>query len=149
MRTFPRLKSLLPVFVLFGFFTLVGTAATYGQCTSPDAKIITDISDRVAKDGNLSPQSGHFNVMSTNGAVAFYGWVDSAKDADRLQNIALTTACVRLVNMSGLLDAPPPPNSPMRPSPTTGCATGTKPCGDICIPEADSCNIKGAAAKAN
>ena len=122
--------------LMMGAFTLTSAAQT---CESPDSKIVSDIYERIRNDKGLSPQTPHINVVSLYGAVKLQGWTDTQKDYDRLMDMVFGTSCVRLVNTHELSATPPPPESPIRMG--RGCSTGTKACGDLCIPEGDSCNI--------
>lgn len=129
------------------FFAVASISAwqrpTFGQsCSTPnDGQIVSEIYDRIKADKGLATQISHINVISVNGAVKFQGWADTKRDYDKIQYIGLNANCAKLVNMNSFLDEPPPADSQGRSS--VGCASGTKPCGDICIPEGDSCNLSG------
>lgn len=135
------------IFSISVFFAIAFISAwvqpAYGQtCGSPDdSQIVSDIYGRLKADKGLAAQIPHINVISINGAVKFQGWADSKKDYDRIQYIGLSTNCTKLVNMNNFAETPPPADSTERSS--VGCASGTKPCGDICIPDGDSCNLSG------
>ena len=112
---------------------------TFAQCEKvTDAQIVTDIYSQIRADKGLTGQISHINVVSLYAAVKFQGWTDTQKDYDKVSQIGLNTSCVRLVNLSGLLNAPPPDGSAMRSG--GGCTSGTKACGDVCIPSGDTCN---------
>lgn len=111
------------------------------SCDTPDDKaIVTEIYAQIANDRTLAKQVAHINVISTLGVVKIIGWADSKADFLKVQTIAAEVDCVRLVNVNKFEDVPPPPDSPLRS--TNGCASGTKPCGDVCIPSGDTCSIK-------
>lgn len=111
------------------------------SCDTPDDKaIVTEIYAKLANDKTLAKQIPHINVMSTLGVVKIFGWTDTKVDFVKVQDIAAEVDCVRLVNVNKLDDVPPPLDSPLRSS--NGCASGTKQCGDVCIPSGDTCSIK-------
>ncbi len=113
---------------------------TPGQCDKvTDAQIVAEIYGKIKADKTLAPQVTHINVVSLYAAVKFQGWADSHKDYDKIVGFGFDTACVRLVNANGLQDTAPSENNPSRAA--GGCSSGTKQCGDVCIPEGDMCNI--------
>ena len=116
-------------------------------CDPPDdARILAEVVSKVDADRKLSQQKNHINIFSLNGVIRLQGWTDSKSDFENLFDIAFKTRCVKMVNVSLFSTTPPPPESPMRSS--GGCASGTKACGDVCIPAADSCTISAEASKA-
>lgn len=108
-------------------------------CDNPDAKIVSDIKDQIKNDKTLDAQRSHINIVSLYGAVKLQGWTDTQKDYDRLWGYVSNTSCVRLINAKWFTATPPPPDSQTRSG--NGCSSGMKPCGDVCIPDADSCSI--------
>ena len=139
-------RSTLRLIVTFCFFAFIVTVNTMSRPVSAqacdtvtDAQIVADIYARIKADNNLKPQISHINVVSINRAVKLQGWADSKKDFDKVVGFAMTTNCVTLVNVNLFEEAPPSPNSPLRSA--SGCASGTKPCGDVCIPSGDICGI--------
>lgn len=122
---------------------LIGASerAVHAQCESTtDAQIVAEIYGKIKADKGLEPQISHINVVAVYGAVKFQGWADSKRDHDKVVDIGMTSKCVKLVNVNLFSEAPPATDSPQRAS--KGCAAGMKPCGDVCIPEGDSCNIE-------
>ena len=133
------------VAVLVSFFVLAismfDRPVNAQSCDTPDDKaIVTEIYAKLANDRTLARQIPHINVTSSLGVVKIIGWADSKGDYDRVQAIAAGVDCVRLLNVNKFEEVPPPPDSPLRSS--NGCASGTKPCGDVCIPSGDTCSIK-------
>jgi hypothetical protein len=125
-------------------FFVAAIAATefpvYSQCDKvTDAEIVADIYAKIKADKTLLSQVSHVNVISLYAAVKFQGWADSQKSYDKIVAIGMNEACVRLVNPNEFLAAPPPLDSATRSA--GGCSSGTKQCGDVCIPEGDMCNI--------
>jgi hypothetical protein len=108
------------------------------QCEKvTDDQIVTDIYGQIRADKALAAQVTHINVVSLYAAVKLQGWTATQRDYDKVNQIALGTNCVRLVNISGLKGQDPGER-------LGGCASGMKACGDICIPSGDACNITGA-----
>lgn len=137
-----RTRRILFTLCFFAFMLTVAAMArpAFAQCEdTKDADIVADIYDQIKADKGLAPQASHINIVSNNLVVKFVGWADSKKDHARIVEFA-NTSCVRMINVNAFADSPPPANSAMR---GNACASGTKQCGDVCIPEADSCNITG------
>ena len=131
------LLVLLAVFAVIERPTLAQCSRTTDEQT--DEQIVTEIYDKIKGDKNLASQISHINVMSRYSAVKIHGWADSKSDYDKIVDFGMTAKCVKLLNISNFSPSPPSAESSLRS--TSGCAAGTKPCGDICIPEADICNI--------
>lgn len=134
-----RLYISLSVFVFI--LTICEAASpTFGQCENmSDDEIVTEIYGKIKANSTLAPQASHINISSVNFVVKFVGWADNKKDFDKIRSFA-NMSCVRMVNVQDFFDTPPPANSRLR---AGNCTAGTKQCGDVCIPEADSCNITG------
>lgn len=124
-------------------FAILIAGADYAKAQScsavTDAQLVSTIYTKIKADRVLSSQISHINVVAVNAAVKLQGWANSKSDFDRLRDLVSTTSCVRVVNVNAFEESPPDVNSPYRT--TKGCASGTKPCGDVCIPEGDACNI--------
>ena len=144
-----RKRSLRLIISLVHFALVCGAVAVckpvFGQScgSTTDAQIVAAIYAEIKADKGLASQVLHINVVAVNQAVKFQGWADTKKDYDKIVGIGMDADCVRVVNVNSFTDAPPPPESPMRS--VRGCAAGTKPCGDICIPEGDACNYAASA----
>jgi len=106
-----------------------------------DPMIVQSILSRIQNDSGLSKQMSHINVQSTFQAVKLQGWTDKTSDFTKVIDIVRTTSCVRVINVNAFEPTPPDEGSNFRA--VGGCVKGTKACGDICIPEGDSCNITG------
>ena len=114
--------------------------------SSSGQRIVSGIYDQIKADRGLAQQMSHINVVAAyfdpndnTYSVKFQGWADSKYDYDKVRGFGMTAACVRSVNVNLFLEVPPGPDSLFRTS--SGCASGTKPCGDVCIPVGDSCGI--------
>ena len=134
-------------FCFFAFLLTVGAATrpAFAQCEKvTDAQVVSSIYSSIKADKRLASQITHINVVSINLAVKLQGWADSSSDYDRVYNFAYDTECVRAINVNNFQSAPPSADDSSRS--LKGCGSGTKACGDICIPEGDVCNIGGFAA---
>jgi hypothetical protein len=143
MDSKPYLRLLTTIScVAFVLILLTNARPTFAQCDkTSDAQIVADIYGRISGDKGLATQISHINVVSINAAVKFQGWANSKSDYDKVVGFALNGSCAKLVNVNLFLDAPPAEGNSLRSS--GGCTSGTKACGDICIPEGDACNITG------
>jgi hypothetical protein len=108
--------------------------------TCEDEAILAEINSKIAANKSLAAQRSHINVVVINAAVKLQGWTDNKDDYDTLHAMIAKMKCVRVINVNLFRSEPPPEDSLMRSG--NGCEPGTKPCGDICIPEGESCNIK-------
>lgn len=145
-------STVLRIGFVMGFFTVAMASGAFssnamGQTCRDvtDAQIVANIYAEINKDSKLAAQISHINVVSRFKAVKLQGWTESQGNYDKIVNIVLDTDCVRLLNVNAFEPAPPSSDSFTRAS--NGCGPGTKPCGDICIPEGDSCNISGGGSK--
>ncbi|MEQ1646275.1 MAG: BON domain-containing protein, partial [Pyrinomonadaceae bacterium] len=130
------------VFCFFAFAITIGAIArpAFAQCEKvADSQIVASIYAKIKNDKVLAPQISHINVVSVFAAVKFQGWADKRADYDRIVGFASETSCVRLVNVNNFAETPPASGNALRAG--SGCSAGTKPCGDVCIPEGDPCNI--------
>lgn len=127
----------------FGFLVTFNAYVhpAFAQCeTTTDDQLVTEIVAKIKANKNLAPQISHINVASVNRAVKLQGWANNKSDYDDVVGIVSSTKCVKLINVNLFETAPPPPGSVLRPG-SGGCTSGMKPCGDICIPEGDTCSI--------
>jgi uncharacterized protein (DUF697 family) len=130
---------------MFGFFVFISAfdlsvnraiGQTCGE--TADADIVSNIYAKIKGNSKIADQATHINITSINRVVKIQGWADSASDRTTVYNFAMGTACVNMVNDKEFMDSKPTEDQ-LR----SMCSGGTKPCGDICIPAGDSCNITG------
>ncbi len=110
-------------------------AASAATAQKVDCKTQTDQDVAFAVMDNLrvkyASQMNHINVRSKDGVVTIEGWTTTKKFRSEIEKIVKKTKCVKkivnklTVGVGG------------------GCGTGTKPCGTICIPVEETCNIGG------
>ncbi len=133
------------MFFIALFVLMLAQIPAAAQCESAtDQKLVTDMYAKIKGDKNLASQIRHINVTALNLVIKLQGYTNKKTDHDRLVGYALKMACVKMVNSNEL--------APVAPDAGTGgvnqrlagggCASGTKQCGDICIPESDICNIE-------
>jgi hypothetical protein len=128
-------------FFVFSFLAVAHVDPVSAQTcdANVDTNIVTSIYTRIKNDRGLATQASHINVVALYGAVKLQGWTDTVGDYDKVYRFALETDCARMINASYFGKTPPPADSGSRSG--GGCASGTKACGDICIPSGDACNI--------
>jgi hypothetical protein len=133
-----------PLVVLILLFLLfIPNSATIRDCTTvTDLQLVESILDEMKNDSLLSPQASHIIVGSVNRFVKLQGWTDNKRGYDRMVDIVSNTRCVIAINVNKFSETPPAADDPQRPLPSGGCAAGMKQCGDVCIPEADSCVMR-------
>jgi len=138
-------KPLVRLVMTLCFFAFAVTVSTFerpifAQCDKvTDPQIVSTIYGKIKAEKGLAGQISHINVVSVSAAVKFQGWANTKKDYEKIVGFGLNTACVKLVNVNNFAEVPPATGGNLRS--VGGCATGTKQCGDVCIPEADTCNI--------
>lgn len=137
---------------------------TKGQsCESiTDQQIVDAIYAKFEANSQLKSQLDRLNVTvvrepvsGTMQAWKVEGWVDDQKDRDKVMDLMYSVysdlngiKCFPNIkfNFNSLYtadDVPPGFKS------AGGCVGDTKPCGDICIPMNESCNIKGRMMQSN
>ncbi len=112
--------------VIFAF-SLASNAQT--DCSKKtDSEIVDEIYSKLEK--KYKDQLNHVNVRIKEGVVTIEGWVAKEKQKKDIQKIVAKIKCVKRVENILKIGA------------SGGCPAGQKPCGDTCIPEAETCNIR-------
>lgn len=146
-----RITKLLVMFAFFIFisaFDLSVNRVSAQTCDeSADADIVASIYAKIKGNSKLASQEKHINVTSKARVIRLQGWTESESDFNTLHGYAMD-ALNALKPTCGMVN----PNGFYKTKPTEDqmrsmCAGGTRPCGDICIPENDSCNIPGGSTK--
>ncbi len=144
MKITPKHWSL--IFSLLLVFAIGASGErVYGQtCSSTPEAIVASVYTQIAGNKSLADQVNHINVQFTNydqngnnGAIRLQGWVRSQSDYDKVYEYAMEANCVTRVNTQEFSNAEPTDLKGACSPPVT------KPCGDICIPGGDTCNIGG------
>lgn len=125
-------RTILRVLILMSvslFFT-VATSAQKTDCdATTDAQIVTEIMGKIKL--KYASQMTHMNVRSTDGVVTVEGWVTTKKIKGEIDKIVKKAKCVKTKEAKNILTI----------GVGGGCGPGTKPCGTICIPKGETCNI--------
>ncbi len=106
---------------------------TYAQKTDCSKTTDTAIVDAIyAKiQAKYKSQMSHINVRIKDGEVTLEGWATAKKVKQDIEKMAKKASCVKKVMNNLTIGV------------GGGCGPGTKPCGSICIPESEPCNIRG------
>lgn len=145
--------------VTFAALFLLAAAAflpANGQTCATDQAIVDAVYAKFQKNSQLSSQVSRLNFTVVREPVSgqmqawkIEGWVDNEKDLDEVIKVMLSVYSeVNGLNCFGNIkfnqnslytasEVPPGLKS------EGGCVGDTKPCGDICIPVSESCNISG------
>lgn len=127
MKKIMILKMTLAVFILITACHLGVSAQTTDCSKTTDADIVKAIQEKLnAKYPELKNQ---VNVHVENGVVYLEGWVANKDARKDIEKIAKNTSCVKKVK------------NKLKKATGGGCGSGQKPCGDICIPSGQTCNI--------
>lgn len=121
-------KFTLFTFTLMLVFSL-GTFAQKKDCsqTTPQ-QIVDSIYAKIAV--KYASQMDHINVTFKDGVVKLQGWATTTAIKKNIEKMAKSVTCVKSVTNALTIGI------------GGGCGPGTKPCGGICIPLEDTCNIK-------
>lgn len=132
-----KYKSIVKTALMFFALTLLFNIAAYAQkadCSKmTDDQIVQAIYDKIRV--KYSDQMQRINVRITSKVITIEGWVTSKKAKKEIESFAKKIECVKKEKFKVVnnLDTEIP----------GGCIPGTKPCGSICIPENERCNIRG------
>jgi predicted membrane chloride channel (bestrophin family) len=124
-------KLSIKAFIVGFSMMLILSAGAFAQSKTDcskvtDKEIVKQIYDKIM--AKYSKQVSHINVRAASGVVTIEGWVTSKKAKKEIEKWAKKIKCVtKVVNTLGTVP--------------TGCGPGTKPCGDTCIPEKETCNL--------
>lgn len=122
------LKTALLAFSLMLAFNL-GTYAQKTDCSkTTDDQIVDSIYAKIK--AKHEGQMKHINVRISSGVVTLEGWATTKGVKKEIEKFARKTGCVKKVVNSLTIGV------------GGGCGPGQKPCGDICIPVAQPCNIR-------
>ena len=108
----------------------MGTFAQKVDCNKmTDDEIVQAIYDKIkVKYGD---QIEHINVRVRDKVVTLEGWTTTEKVKKEIEGYAKKIKCINCVVNKLTIGI------------GGGCGPGTKPCGSICIPESERCNIRG------
>ena len=126
-------KIALMLFSLMLLFSIESFAQKVDCSKMTDDQIIQAIYDKIQV--KYPDRMKRINVRIEYKVITIEGWVTSKKARKEIEGYAKKINCVKkgkfkVVNNLGT-QIP------------GGCTPGTKPCGSICIPEDERCNIRG------
>ena len=125
-------KSIVKISLMVLGLLIAFNVETFAQKTdcskTTDAELVTAIYNKIKV--KYESQINHINVRAKNGVVTVEGWATTKKVKEKIENYAKKTKCVKNVMSNNFLIAI-----------GGGCGPGTKPCGNICIPADEDCNI--------
>jgi hypothetical protein len=125
-------KSILKITLLAFSLMLTFSLGTYAQKTdcskTTDAMIVDAIYAKMKV--KYEAQMSHVNVRIKDGVVTLEGWATTKGVKKDIEKFAKKTGCVKSVVSNLTIGV------------GGGCGPGTKPCGDICIPTNEPCNIR-------
>lgn len=120
-------KITLALFSLIMLFN-VGAAAQKTDCSkTTEADIVKAIYDKIKV--KYESQIIHINVRVKDNVVTLEGWATTKNVRKDVENYAKKIKCVKKVVNKLTIGV------------GGGCGPGTKRCGDICIPDTETCNI--------
>lgn len=121
-------KTMLLAFAFLFAFSFAAHAQKTDCSKTTDEQIVQSIYEKI--EAKYADQTNHINVRIKDGTVTLEGWTTNKKARKEIEKFARKTACVKKVVNNLTLGV------------SGGCAAGTKPCGDICIPTNEVCNIR-------
>ena len=121
--------SILKITLAILFLIIAGNLSASAQdCTkTTDADLVKSVSKKIY--GKYKKQKQRINVHVENGEVTIEGWVVAEADIAKITEIAQKIKCVKKVTNNLVVGK------------TGGCGAGQKQCGEICIPNNQTCNI--------
>ncbi len=120
--------------------TTVDRGAAAGACNGTKDTAIIDAMKAAIKPGSpLHDRKRHYNFHVSGCSVVLAGYVDDIRYFKQLYDLAAKTPEVKSVDVSGLwLTQGDAGNGPVN----DVCPGNGVPCGDICLPEGQTCNTK-------
>ncbi|MGI9056797.1 MAG: BON domain-containing protein [Pyrinomonadaceae bacterium] len=120
-------KTTLAVFSLMMLFN-IGAFAQKTDCSKmTEADLVKAIYDKIKV--KYDNQIIHINVRVKDNVVTLEGWATTKNVRKEIEKIAKKIKCVKKVDNKLTVGI------------GGGCSPGQKKCGDICIPNGETCNI--------
>jgi osmotically-inducible protein OsmY len=127
MKKISVLKMILFAFSLMMAFNL-GVSAQKTDCSkTTNDEIVKAIQGKVSV--KYTDQLTHINFSVENGVVSIEGYTTTKKMKKEIEKLVKKVSCVTKIISNLKVGA------------GGGCGTGSKPCGEICIPSNQTCNI--------
>lgn len=128
MKNQSVLRIALMAFSLVLMLSLSGFAQKTDCSITTGDQIVDSIYAKFKR--KYESQLEHVNVRIKDGVVTLEGWVTTKSAKKDMEKWAKSIKCVKsVVNKLGV-------------GVGGGCGPGEKPCGTICIPEEEKCNIR-------
>jgi hypothetical protein len=97
-------------------------------CQMTDAELVDYVYAKLKP--KYADQLNHVNIRIKDRVLTIEGWVAKDKMKIDIEKIIMKIKCLKSFN------------STLKIGVGGGCPEGTKPCGDTCIPNAETCNIR-------
>ena len=125
-------KSIVKITFLAFSLMLICSIGTHAQKTDCSKTTDTMTVDAIYAKMKVKyeVQMSHVNIRSKDGVVTVEGWATTKGVKKDIEKLARKTGCVKSVANNLTIGV------------GGGCGPGSKPCGDICIPTAETCNIR-------
>lgn len=121
-------RSIFKVFIVLSLSLVFGISISAQDCSATtDDQLVDAIMAKMK--GKYASQMTHINVRSKDRVVTVEGWATTKKIKGEVEKIAKKINCVKSVKNLLTIGV------------GGGCGPGTKPCGTICIPTEEICNI--------
>jgi hypothetical protein len=128
MKNKLNLKAVIFSFSLMLIFSIGAFAQSKPDCaTVTDKDIVKAVYEKIMT--KYAGQVSHINVRVTDKVVTIEGWVTTKSVRKEIEKWAKKVKCVKKVVNTLTIGV------------GGGCGPGMKQCGDICIPEKQTCNL--------
>ena len=127
MKKISVLKIVLFTFSLIMAFSLSVSAQKTDCSKTTNEDIVKSIQEKVSV--KYADQLTHINFSVENGVVSIEGFTTTKKAKKEIEKLVKKVSCVTKIVSNLKVGA------------GGGCGTGSKPCGEICIPSNQTCNI--------
>lgn len=121
-------RSIFRILVILSLSLIFSLSTSAQDCAATTDEQLVDAIMAKMKEKYQS-QMTHINVRSKHRVVTIEGWATTKKIRSEIEKIAKKIKCVKSVK------------NLMTVGVGGGCGQGTKPCGTICIPVEETCNI--------
>lgn len=132
-------KTALAIFSLILVFNLGGYAQKKNCSEMTDDEIISAIYDEI--EAAYPDQMDHINIRITDGVLTLEGWVTTKKVRKKIYKFAKRYKSKKKYKKEGKCVEKIENNLTIGVG--GGCNPGQKPCGTICIPINEKCNVRG------
>ena len=123
-----KIRIFIAAFSVLLVFAVGASAQSKPDCSKvTDKDLVKAVYEKIMT--KYKAQVSHINVRAQDGVVTIQGWVTTKSVKKEIEKWAKKISCVKkVVNILTI-------------GVGGGCGPGQKQCGDICIPEKDTCNL--------